>query len=100
MNNKEKEVFEAGKYRCPIQTPDIKSGDILFCQSPTTIWLCMVSHIDGDRVYYDANYNLTANLLNQNDWFLIDYIKRKALVEEEELLLQILNKNKTESQKV
>ncbi|NDV68563.1 hypothetical protein [Dysgonomonas sp. 25] len=103
MNNKEKEIFEAGKYKCPIPIPNIKKGDVLFCKSPTSIWLCIVSHIEGDKVYYHANYNITAKLLNLDDWFLVDYINRKATSEEKIFMLKELEKNKLcwiESQKI
>lgn len=91
MKNNDINVFEAIKYKCPIPLPGINTGDILFCQSPTTIWLCMVEYIEEEKVYYYANYNLTAGLLNKNDWFLADYINRRATDEEKELLLKILD---------
>lgn len=90
---KDREVFEAGKYKCPIPFEGIKKGDILFCQSPTTIWICIISHIEADKAYYYVNYNITANLMNQNDWFLTEYIKRKASESEIEMLYQYFQKN-------
>jgi len=92
MKNNKYEVFEAAKYRCPIPLPYIQKGDFLFCQSLTSIWLCIVDRVEGNRIYYSVNYNLKAELMKMDDWFLADYVKRVASQEEKTLLIEYLNK--------
>ncbi len=92
MKNNNQEIFEAGKYKRPLFIQNLKKGDFIMCQSPTSIWICIVSHIKDDKIHYLVNYNYRAKLLRQNDWFLADYAKRKATEEEKEALQQVLDK--------
>lgn len=92
MKNNNQDISEAGKYKRPVFVQSLQKGDFILCQSPTSTWICIVSHIQDGEIHYFVNYNYRAKLLRQNDWFLADYAKRKATQDEKRALWQVLDK--------
>lgn len=68
----------------------IDKGNFLYCQSPTSQWVCLLEKVNEEKTYYYASFNLKAGIFNANNWFRTEYIKRIATNTEKKILIQAI----------